>query len=339
MTSNIYELENISVIHGAVKTLDIPFLTIKKGICCALLGPNGAGKTTLLNILGFINKPTYGYISFDSERISSNISKLTHLRKKVTIIDQNPIFFTDTVYKNLEFGLKIRKIPSEKRKVLIKNALELVGMQNFINHSAKTLSGGETKRIAIARAFVLNPEVLLCDEPFANIDAENQEIVLNILKSINKKDNISIIFTTHDRRMTDSLADKIFFLNHGKISEEIENIFTARIIENNDEFIFCKVQDVLYLKLYKKIMEQTDFIRIIIEAKKIVFKEDDKNESDYKGRIISISEAENNFVRILADIGIRITILISLSEYKKKKLMIGETVYIDIPADAVKEAM
>jgi tungstate transport system ATP-binding protein len=332
--SNIYELTNISMSYGKRKVLDIPFLEIKKGVCYALLGPNGAGKTTLLNILGFIHQPLSGQILFDAKQIPSKISELTYLRKKVTIIDQSPIFFTDTVYKNLEFGLKIRKIPLKKRKILIENALELVGMQNFINYSAKKLSGGETKRIAIARAFVLNPEVLLCDEPFANIDAQNQDAVLNILKRINKKDNISIIFTTHDRRMAASLADKTLFLNHGKISKEFENIFYAKIKDYNEEFVFCSVQDMLYIKAYKKTaVQKNETAQIIIDSKKIIFT---SNLDSYKGKIILISEEDDTFVRIVVDIGIRINILITALEYKEKKIMIGDIVYINIPIEAVK---
>ena len=139
------------------------------------------------------------------------------------MVDQHPILFTTTVYKNLEFGLKIRQIPKKERGQIIAESLELVGMQHLAQAPAHRLSGGETQRVAIARALAVNPVVLLCDEPTSSVDAENQVAIINILKQVNELKKITIVFTTHDRYQVASLAHHTLFLNHGKLSDNAGN--------------------------------------------------------------------------------------------------------------------
>lgn len=181
------------------------------------MGANGAGKTTLLNILGFLDPPDSGRIQFYSNPVQFAEPALQSLRKRVVIVDQHPILFTTTVYKNLDFGLKIRKIPKNDRTRRIAEALEMVGMQDFSQAPAHRLSGGETQRVALARALALWPEVLLCDEPTANVDEKNQDIILRILRETNTLKGISIIFTSHDRAQALSLAQEVLLLDHGRI--------------------------------------------------------------------------------------------------------------------------
>ena len=169
----LYALSEITKKYDSRTVLDIPSMEIEKGAIYALLGPNGAGKTTLLNILSFLEVPTRGDIFYRSKAVNFSESSLQNLRKEVVMIDQHPILFTSTVYKNVEFGLKIRRIPQKKRKIIIEETLDLVGMSDFVQAQAHRLSGGETQRVALARALAVSPEVLLCDEPTSNLDVEN----------------------------------------------------------------------------------------------------------------------------------------------------------------------
>lgn len=214
----IYNISQLTKVYGTRTVLDIPLLKIEKGWIYALLGPNGAGKTTLLNILGFLEIPTNGNIIFRSNKVQFTESSLHPLRKTVVIVDQHPILFTTTVYKNLEFGLKIRQIPKKKRELIIKESLELVGMRHLAAAPAHRLSGGETQRVAIARALAVNPKVLLCDEPTSSVDAENQVAIINILRQINELKKITILFTTHDRLQVSSLAHHTLFLKDGRLA-------------------------------------------------------------------------------------------------------------------------
>jgi len=213
----LYVLSKITRKYGSRTVLDIPLMEIEQGKIYALLGPNGAGKTTLLNILGFLEAPATGDIFYHSTPVSFFESYLQNLRREVVMIDQHPILFTGTVYKNVEFGLKIRGIPKKKRGIIIEETLDLVGMSDFVQAQAHRLSGGETQRVALARALAVSPEVLLCDEPTSNLDVENQAAVINTLKQINEQRKITIMFTTHYMYQVSSLAHHTFFLDHGKL--------------------------------------------------------------------------------------------------------------------------
>ncbi len=214
----LYVLSKITRKYGSRTVLDIPFMEIEKGKIYALLGPNGAGKTTLLNILGFLEVPTTGDILYRSKTVNFSESSLQNLRREVVMIDQHPILFTGTVYKNVEFGLKIRRISQKKRGIIIEETLDLVGMSAFVQAQAHRLSGGETQRVALARALAVSPEVLLCDEPTSNLDVENQTAIINTLKQINEQRKTTIMFTTHYMYQVSSLAHHTFFLDHCKLT-------------------------------------------------------------------------------------------------------------------------
>jgi len=214
----LYVLSKITRKYGSRTVLDIPLMEIEKGKIYALLGPNGAGKTTLLNILGFLEVPTTGDILYRSKTVNFSESSLQNLRREVVMIDQHPILFTGTVYKNVEFGLKIRRISQKKRGIIIEETLDLVGMSAFVQAQAHRLSGGETQRVALARALAVSPEVLLCDEPTSNLDVENQTAIINTLKQINEQRKTTIMFTTHYMYQVSSLAHHTFFLDYGKLT-------------------------------------------------------------------------------------------------------------------------
>ncbi len=211
----LYELSNVKRVQANQTILDISRLPIEAGTIYSLIGPNGAGKTTLLQILAFLDTDYQGVLKFHKKRVRNSTKQLFDLRRRVVLVDQYPLLFTGTVWKNIEFGLKVRKVTTEERNERIECVLELVGMTAFAQADARTLSGGETKRIALARALVLDPEVLLCDEPTANVDKENQEIILNILAQMVKEKKKTIIFSTHSLSQVQQLAEQTIHLDAG----------------------------------------------------------------------------------------------------------------------------
>jgi tungstate transport system ATP-binding protein len=223
----LFQIKDLRKAYGNRTVLDIPALDLKKGIIYALAGPNGSGKTTLLEILSLLNSPTAGTVIYNNRPVDFSASHLHTLRREIVLVQQNPVLFTTTVYKNLEFGLKIRGIPKDERDRIIAESLDLVGLRDFTQSQAHKLSGGETQRVAIAQALAVSPKVLLCDEPFASVDVENQAAIINILRQVNDLKNITIVFTTHDRYQVASLAQHILFLNHGKlVAAAAENFFS-----------------------------------------------------------------------------------------------------------------
>jgi len=211
----LYKLINILKAYNNKTILDIKELNIEKGKIYALLGPNGAGKTSLLNILALLDAPNKGVIYYNDHSTDILKKQTIKFRKEIVMVDQYPIMFSTSVYKNVEFGLKMRKIIKEKRKERIIKALQLVGMIDFCNKDARYLSGGETRRVAIARAIACEPDVVIFDEPTVNIDYSTQIAIENFIKTINKQKNISIIFSTHDIFQANRLADKKIYINEG----------------------------------------------------------------------------------------------------------------------------
>lgn len=217
----LYELLNLTRVFDQRTVLDIPELRLEKRLIYAILGPNGSGKTTLLNLLAFLDKPSSGRIRFLGKPVPGNGSALVAMRRKVVLVDQNPILFTSSVFHNLAFGLKLRKVAPGARKKRIEAALEMVGMQDFSRAQGHTLSGGETKRVALARALVLKPEVLLCDEPFANVDQENQEKIWQIIHRLNAEQGIPVILSSHDRPQAEKLAHRALYLKDGRLAAKL----------------------------------------------------------------------------------------------------------------------
>ncbi len=159
----IFKISDLTKRYNDRTILDILSLSFKKGAIYGLQGPNGAGKTTLLNILALLEYPTSGSVFYKSKSVQYAEPYLQRLRKEVILVDQLPLLFTTTVFKNVEFGLKIRGIEKEERKRRIAKGLDMVGMGDFAQAPAHQLSGGETQRVALASRLVLKPEVLLLD--------------------------------------------------------------------------------------------------------------------------------------------------------------------------------
>ena len=172
----LYQLTSLRQQFNNRVVLDIDQMEIEAGSMHALLGPNGAGKTTLLDILAFLVPPASGTLLFQGNPVDPARSDLLALRRRVVLVDQHPIMFSTTVRGNIEFGLKIRGLSGAERGWRVDEALATVGLERYREARAPELSGGETQRLALARALALRPEVLLCDEPTASVDAENQEL-------------------------------------------------------------------------------------------------------------------------------------------------------------------
>jgi len=334
----LYDILHLTKFYENRKVLDIPSLSIEKGKIHALLGPNGAGKTTFLDILGFLEHPTGGSISYNSHPVNYSPSTLKALRKNIVLVDQYPILFTSTVFKNIEFGLKIRKLTAKEREKRIEEVLDMVGMRYFMYSRARTLSGGETQRVAIARALAVSPEVLLCDEPTSNVDTENQATIINILKQINEQKKITIIFTSHNWRQVASLAHQTMNLNHGKLTEAaIENIFSAVLSKEDNDTTRYHIQDKI--TLFSKTMQtgKTGKKTIFIDPDKIDFIDSAnkiQKHNCFNGKIKQVSEDKEQ-IRVIIDIGIWITMRISKDTYKKNTPLVGEQAGICITPEAI----
>ncbi|RUM47114.1 MAG: hypothetical protein DSY80_01225 [Desulfocapsa sp.] len=323
----LYSLRDIRVHRGQRCILDIDKLDITKGRVYSLVGPNGAGKSTLLNVLAFLLKPDSGTIVCNDVPVQMTTAR-HRLRQQVVLVDQYPILFTGPVWKNIDFGLKIRKIPKEERQKRIKEVLERVGMLEFANADAHRLSGGETKRIALARALAVKPGILLCDEPTANVDAENQERILEILEYCNKTLETSLFFATHYLSQAQRLADFSIVLQNGTVSTGgNENIFTVCYAADK-WMLACEL--LLPPEVNTRHPAQT-VCRVQIDPRLITLSRSENTGSAclWKGQIVRI-ERENMAIRLTVDCGVRVDILLDKAIYTKESYLVGEWVFLEI---------
>ena len=197
---SIIELNKITKQYGSKKLFDNFSLKINKNELVALTGPSGKGKTTILNMIGLLEKFDAGELLIDGQKnIKVNSSKATKiLREKIGYLFQNYALVDDeTVYYNLDLALKYVKNNRKEKNELIKKALSDVGLEGFEKRKIYELSGGEQQRIAIARIILKPCEIILADEPTGSLDEKNKDIVLDLLKKLNKKGK-TIVLVTHD---------------------------------------------------------------------------------------------------------------------------------------------
>jgi tungstate transport system ATP-binding protein len=331
----LYELNHVKKKYDGRAVLDIESLMLKEGQITGLLGPNGAGKTTLLKILTYILEPTSGDLCFRGRRVDFSRGKLIDLRRKVVLVQQHPILFTSTVENNVAFPLRIRKIQKDKRERLIDELLELVGMLPFKHARAHRLSGGENQRVAIARALACFPEVILMDEPTANVDVENQIVIERIIREINEKRGISVIFTTHNMIQVARLAHNTVFLFEGRVTRSIyENIFSGHIEENEMGEKVCTLQSGLKFHVMHQI---PGLVRISIDPEKIEIRHRRGNPASnntFTGKLIQLTD-ENSRIRALLDIGIMLSVLISKERLHDLDVQLGMTLSVCCPEESI----
>lgn len=212
--SKIYKQDHIEV--PAVNDVSISF---EKGEFTALVGPSGSGKTTMLNLLGGLDQPTSGQVIVDGVRID-NLSSgaLTQFRlNNIGFVFQSynliPVL---TAYENTEFIMSLLKWPKDKRELRARSLLASVGLSDKLKSRPSQLSGGQQQRVAVARALASQPKFILADEPTANLDSKSTENLLDIMEKLNKEENITFIFSTHDQRVMNK-ARRIIVLEDGKV--------------------------------------------------------------------------------------------------------------------------
>ena len=236
MGENIIEIKNISKNYGTNRVLDNLSLNIKKNEFLTLLGPSGCGKTTTLKILAGFETADNGEVFFEDKLIND---VPPYQRQLNTVFQKYALFPHMNIYQNIAFGLKLKKLPKEIIDSKVKEMLKLVALEGFEKRSVDSLSGGQQQRIAIARALVNEPRVLLLDEPLGALDLKLRKEMQLELKRIQQQLGITFIFVTHDQEEALTMSDTIVVMNKGKIQQmgtpediynEPSNSFVAKFI-------------------------------------------------------------------------------------------------------------
>lgn len=244
MADNIIELRHISKVYSdnGFKAVDDFNLEVKRGEFVTFLGPSGCGKTTTLRMIAGFEMPTSGEILLNGE----DISQLPANKRPInTVFQRYALFPHMNIYDNIAFGLKLKKLPKEEIRKKVKRVLDIVDLEGFENRKISTLSGGQQQRIAIARALVNEPEILMLDEPLGALDLKMRQEMQLELKHMHDELGITFIYVTHDQEEALTMSDKIVVLSEGRIQQigtpediynEPQNAFVADFVGESNIF-------------------------------------------------------------------------------------------------------
>ncbi len=345
------ELKNLTKVYGNKTVVEAVNLQIHQGEILALLGPNGSGKTTLLKILAFIENPTSGKVTFEGETV--NFKNTEKKRMQSTLVFQKTTLFNTSVYNNIAYGLKIRKVPKNARDEEVRNALKLVKLEGFEKRPATKLSGGEQQRVAIARALVLKTALLLLDEPTANLDPKNAAMLEEVIATVNREMKTTIVMATHNMFQAKTLPHRIALMSHGRITEvgtptevfgtlsknlasfaAVDNTFTGTAKTTSAGTTVVEIGNDLQIEAA---VQRQGVTSVFVNPQDIIVSNSTVSSSArnvFKGRIIEIFDL-GSLVKLRVDIGKPLTVQITKRSFNEMQLNLGSTVFLAFKASAV----
>jgi molybdopterin-binding protein len=358
---SLLEVVDLSHSYGEREVLKGLNLGIGKGEVFALIGPTGAGKTTLLRIMDLLEVPEAGQIYFDGKCIPRSGKQRLEIRRRLSFIHQKPQVFNLSVYDNVACGLGWRGEAKNRIAQKVDNILETVGLEGYKNRNARTLSGGEAQRVALARSLVLEPEVLLLDEPTANLDPVSTAKIEQLISDVARQQNTTMIMATHDMSQGQQLADRIGVLLDGKLAqagnatdifrspqnEEVarfvgmENIIEGVVIANNEGIVTVDVggtaiQAVSNYPVAKEVyacIRPEDITLLIADSyQQTAVRSSARNSSHGK---ITRATTIGPISRVEVDCGFRLVALVTRLSVEELNLQVGREVYATFKATGV----
>ncbi len=223
--------------------LSVKSLKLNRGLIYGIIGPSGAGKSTLLRIMNLLTDPTSGAYYFHGRQAPGNTREKINIQRKMSLVFQKTILFKESVWNNVAYGLKARGYSREEINERVGSLLDQLGLINLARRRADTLSGGEAQRVAIARSVAFDPELLLLDEPTANLDPYNIELIEDMITTLNRDKDITVVIVTHNVFQARRIADQVIFIDKGEIVEmgSAEKIFTNPDHEKTRLYVEGKV--------------------------------------------------------------------------------------------------
>jgi molybdopterin-binding protein len=337
---SVYSLRDVSKAYGGIKALDSVSLDVAEGECLGVIGQSGAGKTTLLRILAGLEEPTSGTVSFRGAPFSA--SSATEVRRKATMIFQSALFLKGDVYTNIAYGLRLRGTPDDEIKSKVEEYLERVRLPGYGPRDARKLSGGEQQRIALARALVLNPEVLLLDEPTSNLDPANAKTVSSIIEEEAK--GRTVVVSTHDLDLIKRLTTRTVHFEGGRVTEvgaPTEIVSITRLTENLFTGTSTMVDGVAQVTVGGTVIrvaaERTGRVTVHVKPEDIIVSEDRISTSarnQFRGTIVGVEDHDGTVI-LRIDAGQVFAVHVTRNSFREMGLNIGKEVYISFKATAV----
>ncbi len=234
----LLSIQNLRVEANGIMLLSVPDLAIDCHEVLTIIGPNGAGKSTLLQTLACLREPVSGVFRFDGHTVDLQHPPLT-FRRRLAAVFQEPLLFDTTVHENVASGLKLRGVAKTVIRGRVALWLERLGIAHLAQRQARTLSGGEAQRTSLARAFVLEPDLLLLDEPFSALDPLARESLVETFHRIQRQTQITTLLVTHDRLEALRLGDRVAVMDRGEILQlgSLEEVFSQPVNETVANFV------------------------------------------------------------------------------------------------------
>jgi tungstate transport system ATP-binding protein len=331
-------------------------LEVEKGEVFVIIGPTGAGKTTLLRLLGLLDRPESGQIYLDGADIYASSRPLIEFRRRMSMVLQKPVLFNTTVDENVAYALKVRGTSGSDAKHEVSRALDMVGLEGYQRRRASTLSGGEAQRVALARAMVARPELLLLDEPTANLDPLSVKMIGEIVLKFNRELGVTVVMATHDLTQGQRLANRAGVLMQGQLIESgppsgifhlpddirvagfigIRNIMQGHIVSAEAGIATVEISDRMVSGV-SDLPAGTD-VDVYIRPDDIVLSKTETHGSARNaawGRIISI-ERSGAISNVKVDCGYTMEALITSRSAEEMELSTGQDIFVSFKATAVR---
>jgi len=348
----IIDVQNLTKSYGERTTLRNVDLKVDREDFFIVVGPSGAGKTTLLRLLDLLEEPTSGRVFFDGVDTARPEKDKVLLRRQIGMVFQQVNMLNTSVYENVAYPLRIRGV-KDKVAEKVDEVLELVGLRGFEKRKALTLSGGEMQRISLAQSLIFDPKLLLLDEPTANLDPRNVNIIEGIVSKVNRDQRVTVVMATHDIAQAMNLASKVAVLREGTIAEvgyareifrkpseflatftELWNVFRGEVNSVEDGLALIELgSNVRVEAATQKKGKVTVFIRpeeIILSLSPI----QSSARNMLKGTVTEILNL-NEQVQLKVDAGLEFTVIITKKSFQNMKLNLESQIYLNFKASSV----
>ncbi|MBM4444412.1 MAG: ABC transporter ATP-binding protein [Chloroflexi bacterium] len=341
--------------HGSRETLKGVSFSLEQGEVFGIIGPTGSGKTTLLRLLDQIEVPSSGRVYFEGRDVTGSPRLRSELRRKVGMVLQKPVVFDASVYDNVAFPLRLRRYSRKVVHGKVDTMLNAVGLDGYQRRNARTLSGGETQKVALARALITNPQALLLDEPTANLDPVSLKTIEEFILRFSRENGTTIVIATHEMAQGQRLADRIGVIMEGQLVQigkpseifyapsdirvarfvGVENILEGRVTSNREGLVHLDVHGRAVEAIANR--HPGDELHLFIRPEDVVLSLSEASTSarnSFSGQIAGLAMS-GPLARVHLDCGFPLVALITRQSAEDLGLQVGKQAHVSFKATAV----